>query len=582
MTRADIEREIRRRADHYLARKHLAVNYYRIRRRVAYPLPVRRIDLPAMPVPGIPNYPWATWMTWELEERIGCLGWAAAWFDDRAAREAVIRDLDALAAWPAYRQYPQPDLSLGHAGRTLWSAYDRWPWLGPDLRGRIEEAFRRIVADALPYSDEKHGAFASREDVLALPEPHTVLANIPFIGTTAIALAARAVNHPALETLDRRLHALIGAMLALRTHGHSEGVAYDGYILDFAMTWLQALPEADRAPVLDHPRFADFLDQSLFLSAPGNPANVAELSDVEPVEMPFHITAHARTHALRPSARLAGYLAGCPVEALKADALAALHPVADNLRAASPPSGAHDAHYAVALRSGGNPDDLAVVMAASSSPMSHIQRDTGTLVIGAQGRWIVSDPGYQQYMKKREREFTLGSAAHNTPVINGHGQSDKLKAGRPVLKRLASGLFGAEMDLTACYPETMNLTAVTRTVYLSGKDLVVVADRVAGQTVESIAYHWHGHPDAAWWVADNWARICLDDVTLRMTSPQTILTSANVDRIPGSRGQLTLCARADVRSPVIWWVFALGEDPAEVKPGEDGGGISVGGREFRV
>jgi hypothetical protein len=111
---------------------------------------------------------------------------------------------------------------------------------------------------------------------------------------------------------------------------------------------------------------------------------------------------------------------------------------------------------------------------------------------------------------------------------------------------------------------------------------VIVADRARGEAVESLTYHWHGDTEAAWWVTDNWARICLPQVTLHVTSPQTILTSANVDRLPGSRGQLTLCARADVRAPVVWWVFAIGDDHPEVGMEGDGQGVSIGGRAFRL
>ena len=51
--------------------------------------------------------------------------------------------------------------------------------------------------------------------------------------------------------------------------------------------------------------------------------------------------------------------------------------------------------------------------------MGHLQCDTGSLVVGTRGRWVVSDPGYQQYMQKQERVFTLGVSSHNAPVING-------------------------------------------------------------------------------------------------------------------------------------------------------------------
>lgn len=56
-----IERVIRRRADGYLAQSHLPVDDYRIRRRLAYTLPLRELPVPDYPVAGLPVYPWATW-----------------------------------------------------------------------------------------------------------------------------------------------------------------------------------------------------------------------------------------------------------------------------------------------------------------------------------------------------------------------------------------------------------------------------------------------------------------------------------------------------------------------------------------
>ncbi len=126
MQRDHIVTEIRRRADRYRPQTHLIADYYRIRRKIAYPLPIRRIDLPGLPVPGINAYPWAIWMTWSLEERVLSLGWAGSWFRDEQARRLAVADLDALAEWPCYRQFPMPDLSSGHALRILWLAYTRW------------------------------------------------------------------------------------------------------------------------------------------------------------------------------------------------------------------------------------------------------------------------------------------------------------------------------------------------------------------------------------------------------------------------------------------------------------------------
>jgi hypothetical protein len=166
-----IETELRRRAAYYLQQNYLIVDYYRIRRRLAYPLPVQSLHLPQVPIPGIENYPWATWMTWELEERINSLGWAAQLFDDNDAREAVYIDLLNLAEWPQYQQYPAPDLSLGHAARVLASSYRQWNWLPDNVRGAIKNALQRIVQVSGPLVEKRLGTFADYHEILNVDDP---------------------------------------------------------------------------------------------------------------------------------------------------------------------------------------------------------------------------------------------------------------------------------------------------------------------------------------------------------------------------------------------------------------------------
>ena len=579
MNPASLEAEIRCRAGVFLSQSHLPVDYYRIRRRVAYPLPVRSIQLPGMPVADLQSYPWATWMTWALEERIESLGWAAEWFGDAAARGAAAKDLEALAAWPSYRQYEQPDLCLGHAARTLWHAHAHWKWVEPALRAKIESAFARIIADILPLSEQKHGAYARKEDILALPEPHKLLHNIPIIGTVGAALAANALLHPSAAVFNRRLHALLGALLDLRERGHTEGLAYDGYVMDFAADWLRSLPAAERAPLLKHPRLHDGLEMSYMLAAPGAAAEVAELSDVEPRRMPFHLSALAKLEILAPEPRRAWHLGRCPADWLRADALAALHARPEGPAGPAPAAGALDAHYAVVLRSGWEASDLAVAIAASNSPMGHVHCDSGSLTIGTAGRWLITDPGYQQYMKKQERQFTLGPCAHNAPVINGLAQNTK--AVRRLAREERGGVLRAKIDLTGCYPPILKIERALRTVWLWGKQFVVVADEMQGATVLTQAYHWHGHADAAWWAQDGWATLCLPGAgaePLWITTPQASISGAAIDRFPGSRGQLTLHVFADVKAPVVWWVFACGPRPPEVALAEGGRGLTVAGQ----
>ncbi|CAK0750165.1 Heparinase II/III family protein [Gammaproteobacteria bacterium] len=579
-TAAEIDGQLRHRAAEQLRARRLVVDYYRIRRRVAYPLPVPSLLIPDIRVAELSNYPWATWMLWALEERMTTLGLAVQWLSDDAARRAVLADLAALAQWPQYRQYPQPDLSSAHAGRILWRA-SHWQWAGQETLQNVRRACARHVADLLPLSDRQFGSIRTHEDILHHKTPEALLHNIHVIGTVGAALTAAAAGHPADEVLNSRVEALLRATFVLRARGLSEGVAYDGYVLDFVADWLNILPEAQRAAILDHPGLKTYRDESYMLAAPGTAEQVAELGDVEPREMPFHLSALAKLQGLRRDPYAAWHLWRARLNWLRSDALAALRLLPADLATQTPLPGPLDAHYAAVLRTGWEADDLAVALSCTNSPAGHIPCDSGTLVLGTRGTWLISDPGYQQYAKGDEREFTVGPTAHNAPLINGLAQTQK-RPRRLALENLGPGVQHVAVDLTACYPLGASAVSVVRHVWLLGKNLVVVGDQIQTKSLVPITYYWHGHPGAAWWVEANWAGITLDDVQLGMISPQVPVSLANLQKLPGSRGQTTLVANFDGTAPVAWWILALGDPPPEFQVLEEGRSLRLDDRTLRV
>lgn len=580
-SRAGIEAEIRRRAEDYQSQRYLVVDYYRIRRKLAYPLPVESLSIPSVPVPSISDYPWPIWMLWELEERVNSLGWAAEWFKNKEFAQTASRDIEALTGWPRYRQYRQPDLSSGHAGRLLWIGFTKWPWVSGPLREKVRAACRRHVDEVLPESDRHFGQIRSKQDLLALPSPYGKLHNIPLIGTVGAALTASVANHPAASHLNQLVRAIFGAILDLRAKGFTEGVGYDGYVLDFIADWLEVLPAGERQEILAHPNLKQYLEESYMLAAPGAMERVAELSDVEPKEMPFHFSAQAKLEHFQRDSTRAWFLRRWKLDWVRSDALGALHPLVDRLRGEAPEPGALNAHYAAVLRTGWEDKDLAVAISCTNSPMGHLQSDNGTLVIGTRGQWIISDPGYQQYMRGIEREFTLGPAAHNYPVINGI-QQDKKQPRLLLLNRVEPGVFQAKLELAACYPAEAKVRSLVRNTWLNSQSCVIVADLIEADGVQKLTYHWHGNPEAAWWSRDGWILIHMRDANLWLTSPQARLSDANIQRLPGSRGQLTVVADADPASLVIWWAFAIMDTPPRVEPVAGGRGIQILGKRFEV
>jgi len=576
-----VRAELLRRAEFHLRQPRLVVDYYRVGRKLAYPLPVPSLSLPEVVVPGIKSYPWATWMLWTLEERVLALGWAAEWLQHGESQRSAAADLQALASWPDYRQYGGPDLSSAHAARILWTACTRWHWPSEGLRRELREACRRHAESVATSSNNRYGSVRNKSDVFGAKSPQALLHNIPLIGTIGAALTAKVSDHPASATLNERVAALFGAILDLRAEGFSEGVGYDGYVLDFVADWLATLSEPERACFLDHASFDQYLEESYRLAAPGALADVAELGDVEPREMPFHLSAQAKLLAFRPNQLRAWLLAGCPLDRLRTDGLAAIGRSGSDPVAKAPSAGALDAHYAAVLRSGWQADDLAVAMSCSRSTMGHLQNDSGTLVIGSGGKWWISDPGYQQYQPGEERDFTVGPTAHNAPVIQGRPIASK-RPRRLALESPTADLHYLAVDLTECYPALTGLKRIVRHVWLAGRDLVVVADQSQAEQALPLTYHWHGHPEAAWWIDDNGASLTLDGRQLWIASPQARLAAADLRRLPGSRGQLTAICSLESSGPAVWWVFAWGDQRPELHMEKDGRTLRLMGREFTI
>ena len=461
-----VEAEMQRRARGYLPQRRLVVDYYRIGRKLAYPLPLTSLPVPDVPVPGIPGYPWSTWLSWTLEERILALGWVAEWFEEKEARNAAAADLAALAALAAVRKKPQFG---SHGTHSLDGCYPlemggRRPAAQaarsvPPPRGGLSAGLRQVAWRGADQGRHPPSKRASCRVAQHRPHQHG--------GRCAHGRRRAAPCRVRCSTRD--LNALFGAVLELRAKGFSEGVAYDGYVLDFIADWLSTLPEKDRSPILDHPHLDHYLDQSYMLSAPGAAEQVAEIGDVEPREMPFHLSAQAKLLGLRGNATRAWHLARCPLDWFRTDGLAALRSAKSELSGKTPPAGALDAHYAAVLRTGWEADDVAVAVSCTNSPMGHIPSDNGTLVLGTRGKWLIADPGYQQYAKGDEREFTIGPTAHNAPLINGTAQTQK-QPRRLVLEEVGPSVRRVAIDLTACYPSSVPLTTLGATRLALGQE----------------------------------------------------------------------------------------------------------------
>ena len=551
----DVKQMILERAAREKQRRQIDTYYYRIGFTMSYPLPLTRRprleDLPA-PLPGRP-YPWLTWLAWDLEERWRILHAAWRQFGDREAGMLLQQELAALAGWDRIAEVNNSiGLASGHiAGCLALALADESKW-DPQLLEQARRAAKTLLErDVWPWFEQQWRAEITRPEQLG---------NIPAIALVRSAQLARVVGSPHLPALDAKAKEFCQVWCRMRMEGHhTEGTAYDGYLLDSLTGWLEGFPQ--RAELLrgGSLAFLSQVEQWMDLTLPGRFDLHAPLGDVEP-EMPFWVTPLLRLEGWYGWSDVAWFLPRFPLERMPAAGLVAALEQKFPAPTRVPPVAPHVLPNAVTLRTGWEREGLLAAVGLTRTTMGHLQADGGQLVIGWQGRFWITDPGYQQYRPGEEREYTLGPLAHSAPVIGGKVLSQRA-ARLELAETDARGRKHACVDLTACYKGLPKDAAVRRDVWLieDAAGLAVVArDNLSGfgKDVE-VSTSWLGGNHLGWAFVDGWARLTDGTHALWLGTVPGVLEAGKLTRHPGSRGPLTLTQTASLPEGqgTRWWVF---------------------------
>jgi hypothetical protein len=566
----DIENEIRSRLAFEMRRRELDVYYYRIGYTLAYPLPLvespKMSDLP-VGIRGI-TYPWYTWLSWALEER--WRAFHAAWrrLGDRDAGARLQLELAALAGWSQSCETPgSASLGTAHiAGCLAQALSNREGWdasLYAKARSAAETIFER---DVWPWFEREWPA--GRE--LTTRD----LQNIRVITLARSAQLARVLGSPRAAALELRMREALRAWFRYRLGQppYNEGSAYDGFMMDSLTCWLGWEP--DREALLSEGRdaFASQAAQWIQLTLPGRVDIQAPLGDVEP-EMPFWQTALFRLalwYGKSDSAWIVRRLpaAGMPA-ALLGESLARGRSLGDGEVPASSPS---EHPHAVTLRTGWDVPDILAAVGLTRGEAGHLDDDAGQVVLGWQGRFWITDPGYQQYRPGAEREFSIGPEAHNAPVISGKAPTRRAPHLR-LLHNLPDGAERAVIDLSSCYEGLPAGASVEREVRLfpGVAPVVVVRDRLrrVGDRAE-VQTAWLGGTHLAWAFREGWARLSDGEHALWVGASPGSLSASVLDRHEGSRGPLTLHDKTTLPdgNGDRFWIFACDSAGAWVPPAE--------------
>lgn len=549
-------------------RSTLEFNCYRIRRKFSLPLPLTKLPSLGVKVRGFESdYPWQIWALWALEERLFSLALTCTKDDNVEAKRLLERDLTALAGWPCFNAQNKPDLPFAHATLTLATAKLSWSFLSRDCKICIDNGLLRAIDQGITLFSDTLDVQQSSE-ILAKQNPYQHVHNIPLIALSALAMAAEVTHHEKAKALSNCVHAHVIARFELTENGFTEGISYDGYWLNFVLAWLATQSKPMQDSIIQHPAIKIFEQQVVAQSCPGDVARSAELGDIEPEQMTFLWSALVRLQTFKHSHRRAFLLSQLLKKRLRADALLVMEELRaqDQLTVDIEPLLAEASflktNTCISLFSGFGDEDLNVVLAYSSSPMNHIQKDNGTLVIGKQQRWWITDPGYQQYLKTAERDYTIGRQAHNFPVVNGYAHADKA----PELIQLREDTSHENcdvvvVDLTDCYPKEAGVESVTRTLWRLGNEQVILCDTVlTDESDNTVEYHWHGHADAYWGEIEKAVYLAFEDISDVMTIQTSIgkIGLNHVQRLRGSRGSATLCTLSHSGQKKVqrcWWLF---------------------------
>jgi hypothetical protein len=494
-------------------------------------------------------------LSWELEERWRLLHLAWRNFGDDEAGLRLQQELAALSSWNSIGDADgNASLVTGHIAASLSLALaDASGWKPGYLEQARAAAAALVERDVWPWFQKTWP-----EQQLA---PKT-LANIPVIALVRSAELGRVIGSPRASTLEQRSREVLRSWCRFHTGAehHTEGTAYDGYLMDSVTGWLETSPE--RAQVQEECReaFRSLAETWMALTVPGRPDLHAPLGDTEP-EMTFWATALLRTTDWYdwPDARW--LLRKTSLTRMRAAALSVAlqrkSTFAGSLQ--TPSAAARELPNAASLRTGWNPDDLLAAVGVSRGAMGHLHADSGQLILSWQGRCWITDPGYQQYRPGDEREFTLGDEAHNAPVIGGVKQTERAaKVER--LETDPKGRLHVRLDLTACYRGLPADARVKRDVWLINQDgrAVVVRDSFKSLKPRAeIKTSWQGGTHFAWAFRNGWARLSDGQRALWVGTVPDVLSATALHRHPGSRGPLTLTHTAALPEGdgVRWWVF---------------------------
>lgn len=142
-----------------------------------------------------------------------------------------------------------------------------------------------------------------------------------------------------------------------------------------------------------------------------------------------------------------------------------------------------------ALRSGWEREGHLLAFVSSPSAKDHNHFDQNNFVLHVAGEWLMTNPGYQDYVEGPRREFTLGTVGHNSMLVDGLGQS--LRGNSCFLDWYSSKNYSfVTGDASGAYDGRVSQWR-RKMVHIDNRFFVVVDEVVKGKAESKLSFLYH-------------------------------------------------------------------------------------------
>ncbi|WP_462409870.1 heparinase II/III domain-containing protein [Neobacillus sp. Marseille-QA0830] len=469
-------------ANDYAAETGFTVAYPSCNRELTITLPLKQLE-PVGDPPGYVDFPFWTMYSRAVEERIKILSFAYGMTGDARFAEKVKEYLLALAKFSRWYEFPHrgAEGNLSNAHFTLGAAigYDAiFHMLSDSEKTIIKESL--ITKGLEPFTidfdnHDSHNIIASKQVAmlvgsLAVMDEECMVRVEPFLKNSYGYI---------LRYLDNRLQ-----------DPEIEGLLYLNVAARHILMASDILQRATgNSTFISHAYFKTLPDLFLYMMGTGGKSSFVNFSDsFYELDISYLMAVLASTNHHEAASWYVHEFTGS-----KLDTLLYLksipHPQGPSQFYKNQMSSVFPIVGWTALRSGWEKEDHFLAFVSSSSAKDHNHFDQNNFVLHVAGEWLLTNPGYQDYVEGPRREFTLGTVGHNSLLVNGLGQTKRGNS-RMVDSFLSSPFSYVTGDASGAYDG--KVAEWHRTIAHLDSRFYVLVDRVAkDQPKDTISFLYH-------------------------------------------------------------------------------------------